>query len=83
MGLVPVANVAGWVPLSLVNPSLSNLLSSSALQGGVVDILTDHRKRWPRMTSEIKAVPSLWEAVSIKEMERRMNKGFTRILSGS
>ncbi|MCL5954451.1 MAG: hypothetical protein M1509_08100, partial [Nitrospirae bacterium] len=37
VGLVPVANVAGWVPLSLVNPSLSNLLSSSALQGGVVD----------------------------------------------
>ena len=37
MGLVPVANVAGWVPLSLVNPSLSNLLSSSAVYDGVVD----------------------------------------------
>nr|EES52168.1 MAG: hypothetical protein UBAL3_94320023 [Leptospirillum ferrodiazotrophum] len=37
MGLVPVRNGAGRNPLSLVNPSLSNLLSSSALQGGVVD----------------------------------------------
>lgn len=58
--------------MTLTYPSLS-----------LFHILTDHRKRWPRMTSEIKAVPSLWEAVSIKEMERRMNKGFTRILSGS
>ncbi len=37
VGLELSCNGAGGNPLSLVNPSLSNLLSSSAVHGGVVD----------------------------------------------
>ena len=48
VGLEPIGNGADWLPLSLVNPSLSDLLSSSSLQGGVVDIVFGILWKWAK-----------------------------------